>query len=699
MCTAQLTVSPGQPAATLASTLAGPGVTILNPVLTCPTVANGTFTSTGTLLTMGNGIVLTNGHSAACAGPEGALVSFTDGTAGDPSMAALLPAGTGTYDACVLEFDIVAAGDSIGFNYQFGSEEYRNAVCSIYTDLFAFFISGPGITGAPNIALVPGTTIPVEINSINNGTPGYVGGATLSNCTSLGPGSPFTSYYIDNTGGTQMSYRGYTQKLRAVHAVTACDTYHLKLAIVDAGNAQFDSGVFLEGGSLTTNSYSFSHLDSVGATIDGLSHTVVRGCSSTNIKVVAAHTTATATTLNLTIGGTAVNGTDIVTIPTTVVLPADSLSAIINIQPINAVPGGPKTLILYLNGVCGILDSVLINIIDAPTLSIITPDTSVCAGQSFTINTLGTPAGLNYSWSPAAGLGSTSVMSPICTPTATGEYVVTATLPNSGCAALIDSMHVTLSPPLVVTATSEVKPCNSAIQLFSTPDDNLYLYSWLGPNGFTSTGMNTIVANPVAADAGAYTVTVTDALTGCQGQATTIATLPPSPGLELTHVSADVTINVGGSVQLNADTAVYFWWMPDDGTISNRNINNPVVTPTVTTTYTVYAMDSAGCRDTAEVTVTVVYDSIMIPTAFTPNGDGRNDIFRPVNMKNVKLLEFSIYNRWGERIYTTSDKNGGWDGTYNGARQDMGVYYYMLVASLDDGASTRTYSGNFTLLR
>ena len=88
--TAQLTVSPNHTAAVLASTLAGPGVTILTPTLTCPTVANGTFTSVGTLLGMSNGIILTNGKSAACIGPNGAppgVASNNDGAPGDPALA------------------------------------------------------------------------------------------------------------------------------------------------------------------------------------------------------------------------------------------------------------------------------------------------------------------------------------------------------------------------------------------------------------------------------------------------------------------------------------------------------------------------------------------------------------------------------------------------------------------------------------
>lgn len=850
----QLVVTPAVSATTLASTLAGPGVTILNPTLTCPGVSNGTFTSVGTPLAMSNGIVLTNGHAAACAGPEGALVSYTTGGGSDPLMAPLLPAGTTIVDACYLDFDMVAQGDSIGFNYQFGSEEYRNAVCSIYTDVFAFFISGPGIVGTPNIALVPGTNIPVEVNSVNNGTPGTVGGANIANCHALGAGSPFTMYYIDNTGGTLMSYRGYTTKFRAVHAVTPCDTYHLHLSIVDAGNAQYDSGVFLEGASLTTNTYTFNHADSIGATINGVPHTIVKGCSPTTVTIDAAHSNPAATTLNLSFGGTAINGVDVTTIPGTVTLPAGSTSVSINVQAIPTPPGGSKTLTIYLDGACGIADSVTINILDTPSAHILTADTTVCVGQSFQIMVSGT-AGLVYNWTPPTGLSSTTVMQPVCTPTANTIYTMTATLPGSGCPAIVRTISVnlgtgsvnirtpdtticygssvaiqvdgtagatytwspgaglnnpniedpvatptvtttytlnyvsatgctatdnvtitvanpavtiltpdtticagipvnirvlgdpaliyvwtpvtglsnayiaqptatpsvtttyiltvtaagttctataqftiTIAPPLSITAISQVENCNSVLNFREIPGEPTYTYLWTGPSGFTETSQNPHINNPTPVDAGVYTVSVTDTATGCSGQGTTAVTINNLSQSLLTNVTLSQVIQYGNSIQLNADNEIYYWWMPDDGTLNNRNINNPVATPLETTVYTVYGMDSSGCMDSAKITIDVIFDSITIPSAFTPNGDGLNDIFRPIGMKYQKLIEFSVYNRWGQQIFKTSNKEQGWDGTFNGVPEDMDVYNYMLIVALDDGTN-RFFKGNVTLIR
>src|SRR5262249_24444669 len=148
---------------------------------------------------------------------------------------ATLAGATSTYDACVLEFDFKAAGDTVKFNYVFGSEEYPEFACSPYNDVFGFLISG-GVTSAAtsyptpyNIARVPGTTIPVCINSVNSAPTGTT--YPIGTCNSLGPGSPFGMYYINNSGSTTLVYDGKTTVLTAIAAVSPCDTYHLKLGI------------------------------------------------------------------------------------------------------------------------------------------------------------------------------------------------------------------------------------------------------------------------------------------------------------------------------------------------------------------------------------------------------------------------------------------------------------------------------------
>jgi gliding motility-associated-like protein len=170
-------------------------------------------------------------------------------------------------------------------------------------------------------------------------------------------------------------------------------------------------------------------------------------------------------------------------------------------------------------------------------------------------------------------------------------------------------------------------------------------------------------------------------------------------GKKLQKLTVSQTIDFGSSVQLNASNGVYYYWMPNDGSLDNNNINNPVATPKRTTTYTVYGLDDNGCKDSAYITIFV--DTTMeqdVPTAFSPNGDGVNDVFRPVGMKFQNLVEFRVFNRWGQEIFYTNSKEGGWDGTFHGTPQDLGVYNYLIIVARP-GQDNVVYKGNVTLVR
>ena len=856
----QLTVNPNQTAVVLANKLAGPGITISAPVLTCAGAANGTFRSVTTPIMIDSGIVLVTGKAISTIGLESTNANTGNGTAGDADLTALVP-GTTTNDACVLQFDFVPNGDTVSFNYQFGSEEYNNSTCGRYNDVFAFFISGPGIAGTQNMALVPGTTIPVTVNSINNGIPGppgFPGFCNIINCTSMGPGSPFTSFYIDNTGGTQVTYKGYTTKLRAAHNVIPCNSYHLKIAIADASNALYDSGVFIEAGSLETNNYFFSDADSLGHTINGTAHTIVKGCSPATVNVQSTRPSGVPYTVNFTYGGTAVQGVDF-SGPSSAVMPAGSTATTISIAPLATAIGGPKTIEIYLQSPfsCGgYTDTVLIHIIDSATASIISHDTAICMGEAFQILTTGT-TGLLYNWTPATGLSNPTVMNPVAAPTGTTTYVMTATLPLSGCAPIVRSINVTVNTTTISIITPDTSVCDGAsvqivsngtpglvynwtpaaglndpavqnpiatptttttysltatltgscpayahvtiaiaiptiniltpdtaicvggtvglrvdgdasfiyhwtpdtyldnadlkepvsmptadiayeltamvpgtacritdhvsvtilpqviaeasgsksvclndpIPLYATPTGGNYSYQWAGPEGFISAMQNPFVTNATPQHAGIYSVIVTDNITTCSGTDTAVIVVG-NAALAIQNMTVSQTIPFGSSIQLFAENALQYTWTPNDGSLNNPNVNNPVATPLKTTTYMLYAHSAEGCLDTASVTISVVNeDDILIPTAFTPNGDGLNDVFRVVNLGNFKLVEMSVFNRWGQVVYhNNGDANNGWTGMFNNALMDMGTYSYLIVIGKPDG-SLQPYKGNVTLVR
>ncbi len=258
---AQIDVVDNQTAQALAQTLVGQGVVMTNPTMTCPSVANGKFKVIASNLGIDSGIVLTSGRALTLGadfgvnGVPGDVASNTNNAAGDADLTTLINLNTApptpipTRDACVLEFDFVPAGDTVKFDYVFGSDEYTTYNCSI-NDVFGFFISGPGIVGSRNIALVPGTTnVMVGISTVNNGMGAAPGNPCYQNTFGNGP---YTAFYVDNTPSTSLTYNGLTQKFQAVSGVIPCETYHLKLAIADASDYILDSGVFLKAGSLNS---------------------------------------------------------------------------------------------------------------------------------------------------------------------------------------------------------------------------------------------------------------------------------------------------------------------------------------------------------------------------------------------------------------------------------------------------------------
>lgn len=710
VATAQVSVTDNLTAQQLVHKLTGSGVVVLNPHLVCPVQASGAFTTVSSNLGLDSGIVLTTGRAAS----TGSLIGVNGGAfnhastrnnaAGDNDLEALV--GRTTYDGCTLEFDVIPQGDTVKFDYVFGSEEYINATCGPYNDAFAFFISGPGISGLQNMALVPGTNIPVTINSINSGVPGA--NYSLSGCTSMGPGSPFVNYYIDNTNGTTITYQGFTKVLQAMHAVIPCSTYHLKMVIVDAGNAIYDSGVFIRAGSLKANTYTVKTIPPAAhlpKPVQGDAF-AVKECTPGKFRVERTQVKATPQTVKFLLGGTAVSGIDYISIPDSVVIPANQISAEVLIQGIATPAAGPKTVTLLVkspNNCSGALiaDSATLVLYDTISVQIKQPVLpTVCLGDEITMEAIGDTL-FTYQWSPAAAFSNPNARISKVKPLASAYYEVAASWPEMGCAAKRDSVRIDIRPVPEITYERNLHVClHKDLQLgvVVNPPYPHYTYTWSGPGGFNASVDSPVIVDAGRQRAGKYMIVVGLDTSSCTATASLNVIVDETP-LPLTEPV--IFCQGKPAAQLYADGKQLLWYEQPTGGVGNRNAPLPN-TDNIGSRSWYVSQTLFGCeseRAVLPVEVKVCCDKpVFVPTAFTPNKDGRNDLFGPAfSGYGYSIKRMRIFNRWGQMVYQ-SFYGGAWDGTFNGADADAGTYYYEVLVNCKEGGEQQ-FKGDVILIR
>ena len=242
---AQLQITTINASQAVQNVLVGNGVTVSNIQFSGASVSLGKFVtgSTATNLGFTQGLILSSGKATEAAGSVSNFASTDNGTGSDAQLASLI---TQTVkDACVLKFNFIPESDTILFRYVFGSEEYPEYATSGYNDVFGFFITGPNPAGGNytnyNIARLPGTNTAVTINNVNNGA---TNNGPCQNC----------QFYMNNQSPANpyVSYDGRTVVLTALARVIPCTEYQIKLAVGDAGDGIYDSGVFLEANSFSS---------------------------------------------------------------------------------------------------------------------------------------------------------------------------------------------------------------------------------------------------------------------------------------------------------------------------------------------------------------------------------------------------------------------------------------------------------------
>lgn len=439
---AQLGIRPAISPEALVQKLIGDGVAVSNVsfIGDADMLMAGHFKNiSGTNINLDSGIVLTTGRARQTVGPSTFEASTAWGLSGDKTLAAEFNIPVSALeDACVLEFDFVPLGDTIKFRYVFSSEEYvPEYVCS-FNDAFGFFISGPGIVGERNIALVPGSALPVSIFNVNNVPPF----ACVNN----------PDFFINNSSNQFFSHEGHTIVFTALARVQPCETYHMKLVISDNGDAEFDSGVFLEAKSLTSNAVTLVSNTQVSQQGDNY---LVEGCVPGLFTVSRPVSSPLPLTVNLRYAGTALNGVDIQPMPLFVTIPANQTSVNINIIPIiDNLSEGIEFVKVYSLAACATLtslpiDSTIFQIRDYDTLGVF-PDTSViCKGSPVQLNA--TNGYTSYSWTSSLGLNNANIQNPVATTiSALTTYIATA---MKGTCNARDSALIRWKVPDVISTT------------------------------------------------------------------------------------------------------------------------------------------------------------------------------------------------------------------------------------------------------
>jgi gliding motility-associated-like protein len=251
-----------------------------------------------------------------------------------------------------------------------------------------------------------------------------------------------------------------------------------------------------------------------------------------------------------------------------------------------------------------------------------------------------------------------------------------------------DSIKITVYPGAFGAIASDTGYCpGNQANLWATGGVS---YSWTPAYGLSDTS----IANPVASPGTTtyYTVYITDQHNCADTERVTVYVYPEA----VLALPDSVNVYPGEQYHVEPETnALYFTWFPPSG-LSSTTISDPLMSPEVRTRYFVTATTENGCVVSDSMDILVKETVIDMPNAFAPSGT--NNLFKPSKRGIAQLKSFNVFNRWGNKVYSSTNIDQGWDGTFNDKEQPMGVYIYVIEAVTDKG-KTFTQQGNVTLIR
>ncbi|MCX7863414.1 MAG: gliding motility-associated C-terminal domain-containing protein, partial [Bacteroidales bacterium] len=333
------------------------------------------------------------------------------------------------------------------------------------------------------------------------------------------------------------------------------------------------------------------------------------------------------------------------------------------------------------------MDSVQVIVYQSPSISC-SSNSPVCSGNDLNLYASGIGT---FAWSGPMNYTS-NAQNPVINQVTTnysGLYTVTITDVN-GCTNSATTIVVVNSSPIINFIGNNSACEGGQISLTATGADT---YLWSGPNNFTAQSNSIVLQNVTNIQSGLYWLTAT--LGNCQTIQNINITVYQNPNVAIT---GDTTIIIGESTMITATGANQYFWYPDNN-ISCTNCPNPIVSPQQTSSYCVIGTDNNNCIDTTCISIVVDTDcgELFFPLSFTPNGDGKNDVWM-VRGRCIKNIEVIVYNRWGEKVFEAYDLNKKWDGTYQGKALDTDVYVYVVKLKMITGEE-KIFKGDITLLR
>jgi len=332
----------------------------------------------------------------------------------------------------------------------------------------------------------------------------------------------------------------------------------------------------------------------------------------------------------------------------------------------------------------------VVTINPAPAV-VITNPAAVCAPATVDITaaavTAGSTPGLTFTYfTDAAGTIALATPNAVA---ASGTYYIKGTT-AAGCSA-IQPVVVTINPPPIVSVSSDTNNIckGAAVTLTAVSPGNSI--TWLN----VGTG-NSVVVNPLTTTT--YTAQATTA-SGCSDTASVTVIVKPFT-ITLTAnpdpVLAGTTLNLSTSANLPYSVTT---WLPSTYFLNQSLLNQTILISDTNSTFTVIGMSTDGCLDTASVTINIGINKkdFYIPNTFTPNGDGRNDIFRAYG-SSIKDIDLRVYTQWGGLLFESRDLFKGWDGNFNGNPQPTGVFVYLVRVVFNDN-TVITKKGTVNLIR